>query len=246
MCRMIGVVSSREVSLRPFFDALVEQALEGKVIGEKHGDGYGIAVLRNGHWLHVREQCPIWEAPGEQLGSLAGNILILHARLASDHSTINISKLHPFCWPGEQPGIMFCQNGTIREHQRLKSNLPPDAIDTERYFDVVIRHYLDSRDLESAQLAAAEEIYSSGIDARSINALLSDGQRLIAYRGRVLPEYRDYHTLFVSQSEDSFVVSTQEFDLPRASSWRGLAEREIVSSDTRLTIAAARTPAFRG
>lgn len=222
---MIGVVAREPVALGPFLDALEQQSRCG--VEAPHADGYGLAVFTGGHWLHVREQCPIWEGALNSLRDVRGTLFLLHSRKASPGMAINLTKLHPFCWPGQDPGLMFCQNGTIRRPERLNTSLEPTAIDTERYFDIVLRHYRETRDHEMALRRAVEEIEAAGADPTSLNALLSDGRELVAWKGRILPENAGYHTLHVREEPDLAVVSTERFELPGkgkggADAWRPL------------------------
>jgi hypothetical protein len=117
---------------------------------------------------------------------------------------------------------MFCQNGTIRKHERLKTSLGPDAIDTEKYFDVVIKHYKQTQDLGGAVLAAAKEIEECGGDATSLNCCISDGRELVTYRGKILPQNAGYHTLYVHEEPGLAVVSTEIFSASKPKEWTPL------------------------
>lgn len=209
MCRMIGVVSRRPLEAGPYIGALSRQAQHGQLA--PHGDGYGLALLRDGHWLHIREQCPIWDGALEGLAAVPATVMLLHARLASPGMPINLTKLHPFCQPGAPPGVMFCHNGTIRNHAALRTNLGADAIDTEKYFDIFMRRYALEPDLGKALEDAAAEIWSGGCDPTSLNALVSGGRELVTYKGPVLPENIGYHTLFLHEEPEASVISTEPF-----------------------------------
>ena len=211
MCRMIGVIAREPVMIGGFLNALVQQSALG--VESPHGDGYGVSVLRDGHWLNIREQSPIWEGATGSLSTLTGTVLILHSRKASPGTAINLTKLHPFCWPGENPGLMFCQNGTIHRPDKLRGNFNSSAIDTEKYFDMVTGNYETSRNLATSLQQAVLEIEQADADPTSLNALLSDGRELIAWKGRILPENTGYHTLFTFETPDLAVVSTQIFDI---------------------------------
>lgn len=226
MCRMIAGLARTPVEISSFLDALVEQSRSGR--HAPHADGYGLAILSDGHWISIREQCPIWEGQVEAFRGLTGTAFLLHARQATPGMSINLTKLHPFCWPGTEPGLMFCQNGSIRRAQMLDTpTLPPDAIDSERYFDLVIREYQSVRELAPALRLAVREIESANADPTSLNAFLTDGSTLVAWKGRVLPENQDYHTLFVHESPDLALISTETFTIGGMGGWReleGIAE----------------------
>jgi predicted glutamine amidotransferase len=225
MCRMIGVVSRAPVPCGQFLDELVKQSRYG--MEAEHGDGYGVALFTGGHWLHVREQCPVWEGALDGLREVLATIMILHSRKASDRTTIELTKLHPFAWPGRPPGVMFCQNGTIRHHERLRTRAPGSAIDTEKYFDLVIQQLETGAPLDSSVAAAAREIDEAGADPTSLNAMLSDGKELVAYKGRILPENEEYHTLWTADAADASVVTTERFD------WGGAAWSPLEGTWTR-------------
>jgi predicted glutamine amidotransferase len=219
MCRMIGVIAREPVAARPFLNELATQSRDGSEA--PHGDGFGAAIFTGGHWLHVREQCPAWEVSLAALGTIEGTLMLLHSRKASDPATINLTKLHPFC-ADHGPGVMFCQNGTIRQPEKMRTHLDDSAIDTEKYFDVLTRHYKTSGDFGKAFLGAAEEIKSCGADPTSLNALVSDGKELVAYKGEILAENCCYHTLFVREKPDISVVSTEPFQGEEEGKWRAL------------------------
>ncbi len=220
MCRMIAVVAREPIVAAPFLEELAAQSRMG--VESPHGDGFGAAIFTGGHWLHVREQSPAWAVALEAFGKIRGTLMLLHSRKASDPTTINLTKLHPFCWPGFGQGVMFCQNGTIRKHEKIQTRLDASAIDTEKYFDVVIRHYEKSKDFGEAISAAAEEIERCGADATSLNAFLSDGKELVAYKGKILEQNSCYHTLFVKEEAGISVVSTEPFHGEKKEQWKAL------------------------
>ncbi|MCX7719267.1 MAG: class II glutamine amidotransferase [Candidatus Sumerlaeaceae bacterium] len=230
---MIGVLAREPVEAAQFVDALMVQARDGKrppgPRSRPHEDGYGVAVYSGGHWIHIREQCPMWVGALDASRRLCGTVMLLHARLASPDLRIDLTKTHPFAAATNGSTLMFCHNGTIRAAERLPVACPDHATDTERYFALVLERVKAKQGLSDALLATAEMIYSTvGEDAVSVNALLTDGRELVAYRGRITPQNMNYHTLFVAESPALRVVSTEPFDLPGAGDWRGMAPQEIV------------------
>lgn len=234
MCRMIGVFAREPIETARFLDALVAQARDGRrppgPQSRPHEDGYGVAVFSGDHWIHIREMCPMWEGALEASRVLRGTVMLLHARLASVNTAIDLTKLHPFAAATEKmPTLMFCHNGTIRGAQRLPVACPDHATDTERYFALVQDRITHGDGLSEALSIAVQTIYSAvGEDAVSVNALLTDGREMVAYRGRIRPENRDYHTLFVAEGDGLRIVSTEPFDCPGAGEWRGMAPEEML------------------
>lgn len=213
MCRMVGYVSQRAIPVASLLQALAAQAKEGREC--PHGDGWGMALRLDGHWLWVRQASPIWQAPLDVLGELRSDLGIFHARKASPNTPINLSKVHPFVIPDArqahamESAMVFCHNGTVRIPERIPVAAPADAIDSERYFALVVETLKETTSLQEAVKRAAQAIVSAEAQPSSLNCLLSDGESLIAYRGAVLPENMEYHTLYVQESPGCTVVSTE-------------------------------------
>ncbi|MCX7964135.1 MAG: class II glutamine amidotransferase [Candidatus Sumerlaea chitinivorans] len=213
MCRMVGFVSKTAIPVAPFLKALALQAREGREC--PHGDGWGMALRIEGHWLWVRQALPIWEAPFDALSELCSNIGIIHARKASPNTPINLTKVHPFVLPdprhadATESALVFCHNGTVRVPERIPVVAPAHAIDSERYFALVVESLKETTSLQEAVKRAAQAIVSAGAQPSSLNCLLSDGESLIAHRGAVLRENMEYHTLYVQESLGCTVVSTE-------------------------------------
>jgi predicted glutamine amidotransferase len=230
---MIGVIAREPVEAARFVDALVAQARDGRrppgPRSRPHEDGYGVAVFSGDHWIHIREMCPMWEGMLEASRVLRGTAMLLHARLASPSLAVDLTKLHPFAAAINDSTLMFCHNGTIKAAQRLPVVCPDHATDTERYFALVQDRIRLGDGLSESLLGTVKTIYSAvGEDAVSVNALLTDGREMVAYRGRITPENSDYHTLFVAEGDGLRVVSTEPFDCPGAGEWRGMAPEEML------------------
>jgi predicted glutamine amidotransferase len=210
---MIGVISKKPVLAMPYIEALATQANAGQE--SPHGDGYGAAIFAGSGWLHLREQSAIWESNLNAFHNVRGQIMLLHARKASDPATVNLGKLHPFyaSTGSDGPGLMFCQNGTIRDHYRLDTPPHPGAIDTEKYLAIVQKNYLKSLDIADSILRATSEIEMMNAQPTSLNALASNGSVLVAYKGRIQPENINYHTLFAYEDDEHAVISTEPFSL---------------------------------
>jgi len=231
---MIGFSATEPREIGPFLQALARQSREGcrpPGCERFHEDGYGLALLRDGHWLLVHEQCPVWEGALNALGKLRANVALLHSRLATDDGTINITKLHPFATRSGSGELVMCHNGSILGHQKLfvAAGLPADTdtdsiIDTEVYMRFVQRAYEQTGDMAAAVESAATAIYRlvGPSQARSLNLLASDGTGLVAYKGQIQPRFVGYHTLFTARGEGVAVVSTQEFAMDGLSEWKPL------------------------
>jgi predicted glutamine amidotransferase len=216
---MIAVVARKPVAAAPYLKELAAQSLRG--VFAPHQDGYGAAIFNNGHWLHVREQCPVWLGALDALGAASGTILLLHSRKASDPSTVNVTKLHPFCAPVRGAELMFCMNGTIQRHDKLSCGASGCGIDTEKYFDLVKQRVETGAGLDQSVLGAVEDIERAQAEPTSLNCFLSDGRELVAYKGKILTRNVCYHTLFVRDKGGVAVISTEPFR-KNASEWTPL------------------------
>lgn len=248
MCRMLAFIAREPQALAPYVQSLVVQSCEGNRppgCERFHEDGYGVAVWQGDHWLTLHEQCAVWKGEVATLNGVKATIALLHSRLATDEGTINISKLHPFLdTVNGDTTLAFCHNGSIIKHQRLfgvadmnwasevEGNRQP--IDTEVYFRMVANAYNAHPDMTRAITDATNKIYETvgSEDARSLNALFSDGHSLLAFKGNVLPHYKDYHTLHTTAGDGIAVVSTQTFEVPftPTTPWRGVEGAELLKA----------------
>ena len=248
MCRMLAFIAREPQPLAPYIESLVMQSREGNRppgCERFHEDGYGVTVWQGDHWLTLHEQCAVWEGAISALDGVTTTIALLHSRLATDKGTINISKLHPFLdTVNGNTTLAFCHNGSIMGHDRLlgvanmkwanevDDNQQP--IDTEVYFCMVTNAYKARPDMTGAITDATNKIYETvgKEDARSLNALFSDGHSLLAYKGNVLPRYKDYHTLHTTAGDGIAVVSTQTFAVPFAQTapWRPVKDAELLKA----------------
>jgi predicted glutamine amidotransferase len=214
---MIGLIAREPVEARKFIEEITRQARFG--VHSPHSHGYGIAIWRGGEWMKLCEQRPVWEGAASALAEVSGTAIVLHARLASEGMPVNLNKLHPFFEPeAGGPGTMFCHNGTLLRHDRLKPAngswaRGADATDSEKYFEVFARHHAATGSLDEGLRAAVNEILAADTDPTSLNTIVTNGAAMLAYKGKVLTANTHYHTLYAHADQRIAVVSTEKFDL---------------------------------
>ncbi len=214
MCRMVGFSAAKPVKIGPFLRAVAHQAQHGcRPWGRPHGDGWGLAVLTPSGWFVAHSNRPIWEFPLETIAELEATSGLVHARLASPNTPVNLVKVHPFCAVLDGRTFAFCHNGSITRCDRLPQPrhvmLPPNAIDTEHYF-ALVQDRIFNGDTEEAALAETIKVaVKHECEASSLNALLLSDKKLVAAKGPVDQNYQHYYTLYVHQTGELTAVSTE-------------------------------------
>jgi len=149
---------------------------------EEHDSGWGMAVYEraDGAQPRVVRFPQAAHADGDFIGAtdMRGRIFNVHVRRAT-MGGLTPANTHPFCLGN----YSFGHNGTIVEYTRLREpGVRPVAGDTdsEHMFNLLIR------DFDLADTAASLRRTVTTIVERSpfsgVNFLLSDGERLYAYR----------------------------------------------------------------
>lgn len=215
MCRMIGFSASAPVRVGQFLRAVAHQAQHGcRPWGRPHGDGWGMVLATSTGWFHARSDRPIWEFPLERLADLEATSGLVHSRLASPNTPVDLTKVHPFCAVVGVRPLAFCHNGSVTNVDAMPLpkmvELPPKPIDTERYFALVQDGVAAGLDAELALAEAARSILRAGAQASSLNALLLSEEELVAFRGPVDQNYAHYYTLFTYHLGDHCVAVSTE------------------------------------
>ncbi len=217
MCRMIGFSAPEPIRIGPLVEALAYQAQHGcRPWGRCHEDGWGIVLKTSGGCFWARCDRPVWEFPWQELANTYATAGLLHCRLASPNTPVELSKVHPFVATVGGSTIAFCHNGTIHNARELprpaNTSLPGNAIDTEIYFGYVQAELAAGAAPELAVPRAVERMRQLGANASSLNALCLAGERLVAFRGPVDREYYYYYTLFAHERNGISVVSTEALE----------------------------------
>ncbi|MCX7625176.1 MAG: class II glutamine amidotransferase [Candidatus Sumerlaeaceae bacterium] len=217
MCRMVGFSASSPQRIGPFLEAVAFQAQHGcRPWGRPHGDGWGMVIATAQGWFQTKSDRPIWDFPLHHLANLEATCGLVHARLASPNTPVDITKVHPFSATLGERTFAFCHNGSISKAEHLLPDiqiaLPPKAIDTEIYFGLVQQHLGNGLDAALALREAARKILSADCEASSLNALLLTQDELVALRGPVTHGLEHYYTLYYYQVNECCVISTESHE----------------------------------
>jgi predicted glutamine amidotransferase len=215
LCRMISFISSYSVDVKPYFNALVDQALHGSF--SPHGDGWGMVLYANNEFTMKKSASAIWQVP---IASEKANIAIIHARKITS-GDVKTSFSHPFLSSCNGKDWSFAHNGGIKNFSN--SNL----IDTQFYFEKFLFYLAKSNDAVDAMKKAVEEIEKSH-EYTSLNVLMSNGEDLYAFR-KVSSDDDDYHSIFYKVEKDIAVFSTEEF----GEGWEALKNGEYAHAKTK-------------
>lgn len=182
MCRLLGYVSDRPVSVR---DVLGEEGLEEfTALTAVHGDGWGMAWREDGGVRTVTS--PRSAVLDEQYDDLVSRPLasagFLHLRWATGGLEITPENTHPFVH-GDHA---FAHNGHVAPISRLEELLGPDTCaqlrgttDSERYFRFVERCIEDEGD-ETEGVTRALSVLRKEFPHASLNALLLTPESLFS------------------------------------------------------------------
>jgi predicted glutamine amidotransferase len=211
---MLGFSADHPLSIAPFLDALAHQAQYGVKPGNRpHEDGWGMLVRTPAGFVHARFDHAMWKSDYDGFRHLCATVGVFHARLASENTPIDLTKVHPFCARSGNDLLAFCHNGSVGNVALMprptRISLPEDAIDSEIYFSLVREMILDGQTPAEALRSAAQNIFATPCEASSLNALLLAGNRLAAFKGRTLPSYSHYHTLSMHKGDGCIVISTE-------------------------------------
>lgn len=248
MCRLLGVVSVRPISI---VDAVGDGVLKDFVALTKvHGDGWGVAAVdATGHpHVQVSARSAVddrdFDAAMHDGRSTAS---LVHLRWATSGLAVEPQNSHPFL----ADGIAMAHNGSIKPFAPLNELLEPavaatlrGTTDSERYFGVIRQHRRTAPNLTEAVRRAVAQLRDIYPEA-SLNALiLGDGQLIVVHahaRSVLLDEdieeisatdlpaehLEDYFALRVARPRDGVLVvgSTGFGDL----AWEPLPPESVTS-----------------
>ncbi|GAC1319175.1 MAG: hypothetical protein NVSMB25_09580 [Thermoleophilaceae bacterium] len=179
MCRILGCVAPEPVSLRHELlecqNPLIRQS-------EEHDSGWGLAAYRTtaGEPPQVIRftQAAHESDPFAQATALEARIWNVHVRRATIGG-LEVRNTHPFC----MGNYSFSHNGTILDFPKL---IGPGAVkprgetDSEPFFNLMMSDFDPGAAIESLRRTITRVIALSPFSG--LNFLLSDGERLYAYR----------------------------------------------------------------
>lgn len=247
MCRLLGVVSKQPSTvsellrdeLRPF----VELACD-------HRDGWGVAYL-NALDEVVSAKEPLSPQANPRFESLVTEIAtdaaLLHLRLASPGSPVELGNTHPFC----DGATAFAHNGAFGPISLFDGYLDPaqredleGSTDSELYYRAIRQRIAKGEEPDAAIASAAEFVRAKADWYASLNCLLLTPDALYAYaehnpRSAVLarrgPNFFDLHYL---AGRDRVLIGSTGWPQP---GWTRLEPRHVLRigrRDLRITLSA--------
>ncbi|PLX78315.1 MAG: class II glutamine amidotransferase [Desulfuromonas sp.] len=232
MCRVLGISAFDWSRHRPMVERFCQLVRTGVVMAGDppgHEDGWGLALYRHGELVVEKSGLNLLEETDRVFALLEQTaqspVLILHLRKSAWKNTSNTRHAHPF----HDGNTVFFHNGVVYDYERLlpaitHPGLEPDARDTEVFFYHILSQA--GGDLGARFLASAAVIRQSH-DFSAMNALLSDGKKLYAYR-----EYGrepDYYSLYRAVSDNSWYISSEPLDDDLR--WEMMAQGEFLAID---------------
>ena len=179
MCRVFGCVSGEPLSIR---HELLEAQNPMIRQSEEHDSGWGMAAYERsdgGEPRLVRFPHAAYADDGFRgATALRARIFNVHVRRAT-MGGLKLENTHPFCLGN----YSFGHNGTVLEYLRLKQPGMRQALgdtDSEHMFNLLM-HDFDPGD-PIASLRRSVELVLRSSPFSGLNFLLSDGERLYAYR----------------------------------------------------------------
>jgi predicted glutamine amidotransferase len=179
MCRILGAVAAEPASIR---HELLEA--ENPMIrqSEEHDSGWGMAVYERGDGAEPR--CIRFPEAAYENGDfrsatgLTGRIFNVHVRRAT-MGGLSLANTHPFCLGS----YSLSHNGTIFDFPRLRErgvSAPAGDTDSELFFNFLMRD-LDPADVAGSLRRAVTDVIDRSAFS-GLNVLLSEGERLYAYK----------------------------------------------------------------
>jgi predicted glutamine amidotransferase len=179
MCRVFGCVAAEPVSIR---HELLEAANPLIRQSEDHDSGWGMAVYERaegGRPSCVRfPEAAYRDDDFRHATQLRGRIFNVHVRRAT-MGGLTSENTHPFCLDA----YSFCHNGTVIDYPRLMHDRiprPHGQTDSEVFFNVVLNEFDRGDAIRSLRRSVRTVVERSAFSG--LNFLLSDGERLYAYR----------------------------------------------------------------
>lgn len=221
MCRFFAVRGS-EAAVGAFLAGEVPERFQQR--SRRHTAGWGIAAYDNHFPALIRK--PVWVRDDTTflpvLRDLRAHTAVFHVRRAT-RGIISLENTHPFTWNQWS----FAHNGTIvnRVTEQAREWLKPPThgqTDSEVFFHLLLHFITEQGSVVEGARAAVRWVLSISQTAR-LNFVLSDGQRLYAYRRG--------HTLysFVEQTPAGPVEGVASDAL--GAGWRSLRRDWLITLD---------------
>ncbi|MFQ5998227.1 MAG: class II glutamine amidotransferase [Candidatus Bathyarchaeia archaeon] len=234
---MLGLLSADPIDHNWLLD-FRKLAVTGRVKSgskEGHRSGWGISYYEHGEAKYLARQSkdasddPNYPVACTKLQEMNyDGILIAHLRKAS-MGNISVENTHPFIhgqWS-------FGHNGTVKGAIPTNNDYhPAGTTDSERFFAYLVSWIKTNGDTTKAIIEGLSVVRRE-CKYTSLSFLLSDGQRLYAYREFAKRNEKEYYGMMYTQEAKKIVFSQEplwNFD------WTEVNNRQLIVADMDLAI----------
>lgn len=227
------LIALGNIEMNSIIDGMISMAKDQNVVHEHnqitgqgqwtHGDGWGIAYLRDNQWILDKSPKAIYDDPKiDRFRNLKTNLVILHARKKSVGKEININNCHPF----QNNDFLFCHNGTIKEKIFHSSSFKPiGATDSERLFYSILSKLPGIEMTPSIKNTLNQ--YQS---AKGTNIILSDKQKSYIYiKENIFPLY---YEMKIGKKKDLLLISSEKLKNINLN-WETLESAKVYTIDNK-------------
>jgi len=204
------LIATGKVPMNSLIDGIITMALDQSTSHEHnqrigqgnwtHGDGWGIAFLRNNEWILEKSPRPIYDDPKiDRFRNIKTNLVIIHVRKKSIGDDIVLNNCHPF----QHQNFVFCHNGTIKEkifhHPQFQ---PLGTTDSERLFYSIL-----SKENLTQAIKTILDQYKT---AKGSNIILCNKENFYVY----IKENKHplYYQMEITQNKDLTIVSSEKLN----------------------------------
>jgi predicted glutamine amidotransferase len=246
MCRMMAAVGRFESAA--VLEALRLMAsnenpahsheVRDKAAAFQHVDGWGAVWVEEGRLRRRRSPQSFLADPAvKELGTLRTDLLIMHARRATDPGTIRMENTHPFLLETAGRSWAFCHNGAITDLAPLRP-APNLTAEGQTDSELLFHHLLNALQLSgtiaepfppSPRMGGAERILLDSLrpirEYTSLHSFLATSEGVCALAARHPEQSKPhYHALWVGRDAHLAVVSSEPVDTLGRLEWRRMEE----------------------
>ena len=237
MCRLMGYVSPREISIQEIAGASFQEFSD---LSKKHRDGWGIATSSTGQPSNlIVETLPARDS--SQYSHLTKEVLsdgaLLHLRWATSGLAVVEGNTHPF----EYGDISFIHNGGITPLDSMDQFIDPDLFesmrgntDSEKYFYLLITQIRKLGLIKG--ISAGVKLITENCNYSSINAMILTPDFYVVinehkYENRPKGEAEDYYDLFYRKDENGILVASSGWN---QKNWTTIENHQILLIERKL------------
>lgn len=237
MCRLMGYVSPREISIQEIAGASFQEFSD---LSKKHRDGWGIATSSTGKPSNlIVETLPARDS--SEYSHLTKEVLsdgaLLHLRWATSGLAVVEGNTHPF----EYGDISFIHNGGITPLDSMDQFIDPDLFesmrgntDSEKYFYLLITQIRKLGLIKG--ISAGVKLITENCNYSSINAMILTPDFYVVinehkYENRPKGEAEDYYDLCYRKDENGILVASSGWN---QKNWTTIENHQILLIERKL------------